>query len=138
MPDSEAYAILQKQIPGIKNGILSRKIESDSAEVHKNVVLITIESYSADFMNHYGNKEQLTPFLDSLANKSLLFDNLYAVGNRTVRGLEAVTLCLPPTAGESVIKRKDNKNKFSTASVFKKKGYQVKFLSGEFNNFICE
>ncbi len=130
LPGSEAYAILQKQIPGIKNGILSRKIESDSAEVHKNVVLITIESYSADFMNHYGNKEQLTPFLDSLANKSLLFDNLYAVGNRTVRGLEAVTLCLPPTAGESVIKRKDNKNKFSTASVFKKKGYQVKFLYG--------
>ncbi len=27
-------------------------------------------------------------------------------GNRTVRGLEAVTLCLPPTAGESVVKEK--------------------------------
>lgn len=130
LPDSEAYAMLQKQIPGIKNDNLLRRIESDSAEVHKNVVLITIESYSADFMSHYGNKERLTPFLDSLANKSILFDNLYAVGNRTVRGLEAVTLCLPPTAGESVIKRKDNKNKFSTASVFKKKGYQVKFLYG--------
>lgn len=130
LPDSEAFALLEKQIPGIKNGESLRRIESDSTEIRKNVVLITIESYSADFMSHYGNKEQLTPFLDSLANKSLLFDNLYAVGNRTVRGLEAVTLCLPPTAGESVIKRKDNKNKFSTASVFKKNGYQVKFLYG--------
>lgn len=130
LPDSEAFAILEKQIPGIKNGEFLREIESDSVEVRKNVVLITIESYSADFMSHYGNTEQLTPFLDSLSNKSLFFDNLYAVGNRTVRGLEAVTLCLPPTAGESVIKRKDNKNKFSTASVFKKKGYQVKFLYG--------
>jgi phosphoglycerol transferase MdoB-like AlkP superfamily enzyme len=130
LPDSEAFAILEKQIPGIKNGEFLREIESDSIEVRKNVVLITIESYSSDFMSHYGNTEQLTPFLDSLSNKSLFFDNLYAVGNRTVRGLEAVTLCLPPTAGESVIKRKDNKNKFSTASVFKKKGYQVKFLYG--------
>jgi phosphoglycerol transferase MdoB-like AlkP superfamily enzyme len=60
----------------------------------------------------------------------LQFSNLYAVGNRTVRGLEAVTLCLPPTAAESVIKRNDNKDKFSTASLFKKRGYQVKFLYG--------
>ncbi len=130
LPDSEALAVIEAQIPGIENGAFLRKIESDSTEIRKNVVLITIESYSADFMSHYGNKEQLTPFLDSLSNKSILFDNLYAVGNRTVRGLEAVTLCLPPTAGESVIKRKDNKDKFSTASVFKKKGYQVKFLYG--------
>lgn len=72
-------------------------------------------------MKMYGNKENITPFLDSLAQKSLLFTNLYAAGNRTVRGLEAVTLCLPPTAGESVVKREDNKNKFSTGSVFLQK-----------------
>jgi phosphoglycerol transferase MdoB-like AlkP superfamily enzyme len=59
-----------------------------------------------------------------------VFSNLYAVGNRTVRGLEAVTLCLPPTAGESVVKRVDNKEKFSTGSVFKQKGYNVKYLYG--------
>ncbi len=55
---------------------------------------------------------------------------MYAAGNRTVRGLEAVTLCLPPTAGESVVKREDNKNKFSTGSIFKRKGYNVKFMYG--------
>ena len=81
-------------------------------------------------MSHYGNTSKLTPFLDSLATKSLLFTNLYAVGNRTVRGLEAVTLCLPPTAGESVVKREDNKDKFSTGSLFKQRGYNVKFLYG--------
>ncbi len=81
-------------------------------------------------MKMYGNEKNLTPFLDDLATKSLVFTNLYAVGNRTVRGLEAVTLCLPPTAGESVVKRKDNKAKFSTGSVFKQKGYTVKYLYG--------
>ena len=99
-------------------------------ELHKNVVLITIESLSADFMQAYGNDKNITPFLDSLATKSMMFTNLYAVGNRTVRGLEAVTLCLPPTPGESVVKRKDNKNKFTTGSVFAQKGYTVKYLYG--------
>lgn len=107
-----------------------QKIQSSATENHKNVVLITIESYSAEFLKTYGNTQNITPFLDSLATKSLLFSNLYAVGNRTVRGLEAVTLCIPPTAGESVVKRLDNKNKFSTGSVFKTKGYQVKYLYG--------
>jgi phosphoglycerol transferase MdoB-like AlkP superfamily enzyme len=130
LPEKEAFALLQRQLPTIKNESTLQTIQSNSLEMHKNVVLITIESYSADFMSHYGNTSNLTPFLDSLATKSLLFTNLYAVGNRTVRGLEAVTLCLPPTAGESVVKRKDNKDKFSTGSVFKKKGYQVKYLYG--------
>ena len=105
-------------------------IQPTEKEVQKNVVLITIESMSAEFMKHYGNTENITPFLDELADKSLFFTNLYATGNRTVRGLEAVTLCLPPTPGESVVKRKDNKNKFSTGSIFKSKGYQIKYLYG--------
>jgi len=130
LPNNEAYALLHNSLPGIKGTTTQRAITSDSLEIKKNVVLITIESLSADFMKRYGNEKNITSFLDSLADKSLEFTNLYAVGNRTVRGLEAVTLCLPPTAGESVVKRKDNKNKFTTASIFKKKGYKVNYLYG--------
>lgn len=130
LPNQEAFAILKNQFPNISGESTSQKIISDSLETRKNVVLITIESLSADFMKTYGNQGNITPFLDSLAQKSLLFTNLYAAGNRTVRGLEAVTLCLPPTAGESVVKREDNKNKFSTGSIFKQKGYNVKFMYG--------
>lgn len=130
MPKAEAFALLQKQIPGINRESSLRTIKTDSTELHKNVVLITVESLSEDFMTEYGNKKHITPFLDSLADKSLQFTNLYAVGNRTVRGLEAVTLCLPPSAAESVVKRTDNKNKFSTGSVFKQKGYALKYMYG--------
>tara|TARA_R110000868_G_scaffold40008_4_gene138768 strand:+ start:16495 stop:18591 length:2097 start_codon:yes stop_codon:yes gene_type:complete len=130
LPEKEAYILLSQQIPGISNESTLRDIKSAAAEMHKNVVLITIESYSADFMEAYGSDKKITPFLDSVAKQSLLFTNFYASGNRTVRGLEAVTLCLPPTAGESVVKRKDNKDKFTTGSVFKEKGYNVKYLYG--------
>ncbi|CAM3694728.1 LTA synthase family protein [Flavobacterium chungbukense] len=128
--NKEAFALLKKQLPEISGQNTLQEVKDDSIEKRKNVVLITVESLSADFMKIYGNKENITPFLDSLAQKSLLFTNLYAAGNRTVRGLEAVTLCLPPTAGESVVKREDNKNKFSTGSVFLQKGYNVKFMYG--------
>ena len=104
-------------------------------EHKKNVVLISVESLSAEFMAAYGNTEGITPFLDSLAQKSIFLTNLYATGNRTVRGLEALTLCVPPTPGESIVKRKDNKDKFTTGSVFKSKGYSVKYLYGGYSYF---
>lgn len=130
IPHDKAFAILKEQLPIASPEDTTHEIKSDSAEIRKNVVLITIESLSADFMKAYGNSQNITPFLDSLSQKSLQFTNLYAAGNRTVRGLEAVTLCLPPTAGESVVKREDNKNKFSTGALFKQKGYNVKFMYG--------
>ncbi|WP_353168617.1 sulfatase-like hydrolase/transferase [Flavobacterium sp.] len=108
----------------------TNNITSEGTEIKKNVVLITVESLSEEFMKHYGNQNNITPFLDQLAEESLFFTNLYATGNRTVRGLEAVTLCLPPTPGESVVKRKDNKNKFTIGSVFQSKGYTTKYLYG--------
>jgi phosphoglycerol transferase MdoB-like AlkP superfamily enzyme len=130
LPSEKTFAITKQLISGFSQNYSARTISSTNPENKKNVVLITIESLSADFLKTYGNEQNITPFLDSLANQSLQFSNLYAVGNRTIRGLEAVTLCLPPTAGESVVKRKDNKNKFSTASIFKTKGYQINFLYG--------
>ncbi|WP_421497763.1 LTA synthase family protein [Flavobacterium columnare] len=130
IPEEEAFTLLKEQLGNLDNKTSERLIVSTLPETKKNVVLITIESLSADFMKCYGNQLNVTPFLDSLATQSTQFTNLYAVGNRTIRGLEAVTLCLPPSPGESIVKRKDNKNKFSTGSIFKQKGYTVKYLYG--------
>lgn len=105
-------------------------IRSKEPEIHKNIVLITVESLSASFLKHYGNTESITPNLDSIMDESLVFNNLYATGNRTVRGLEAVTLCLPPSPGESIIKQANNSNLFSTGKVLKNKGYTVQYLYG--------
>lgn len=130
IPEKEAFAILQKQIGSDNANATNKKIHPVAPEIKKNVMLITVESLSASYMKTYGYKYPITPFLDSLETKSTVFSNLYAVGNRTIRGLEAVTLCLPPSPGESIVKRKDNKNKFSTGSIFAKKGYAVNFIYG--------
>lgn len=97
--------------------------------VRKNIVLITVESLSADFLTRYGG-EGITPSLDTLLEKSLVFDNLFATGNRTVRGLEAVTLCIPPSSGESLVKRPGIKGFHSTGEVLRNQGYTTTFLYG--------
>ncbi len=110
------------------NGV--QHITDSIAPIKKNIVLIAIESMSADFLATYGNTDGITPNLDSLIERSLVFDNLYAAGNRSVRGLEALTLCIPPSAGESLIKRPDNANLFSTGTVLRENGYTTSFIYG--------
>ncbi len=79
-----------------------------------------------------------TPQFDSLAENGLFFTNIYATGNRTVRGVEASLLSFPPIPGQSIVKRPLNENLFSLPSILKENGYQTVFLYGGrsyFDNF---
>lgn len=135
--NDKAFALVRKKLGGPnafytkENYSIHRKItDSLPSEQKKNVVFILVESLSGSFMKEFGNTENITPFLDSLAQKSIFFDNLYATGTRTVRGMEAVTLCIPPTPGQSIVKRPDNANLYTISSVFKSKGYDSNFFYG--------
>lgn len=99
-------------------------------ELYPNVIQITVESLSACFLGHFGNKDGLTPHLDNLAKQSLVFENFYATGTRTVRGMEALSLSVPPTPGRSLVKRPDNGHLFTLGSVFRSKGYETSFIYG--------
>ena len=105
-------------------------VRCEGPEIRRNIVLITIESMSASFMERFGNTNRLTPVLDSLYKQGLAFDRVYATGNRTVRGLEAVTLSLPPCPGQSIIKRPNNAGMHSTGALLREKGYNVKYFYG--------
>jgi phosphoglycerol transferase MdoB-like AlkP superfamily enzyme len=111
---------------------IHRRIKNNpnQPEMRKNVVFILVESLSGSFMKEFGNQKNITPFLDSIAQKSIFFNNLYATGTRTVRGMEAMTLCIPPTPGQSIVKRPENQNLFTVSNVFKEKGYTSNFFYG--------
>jgi phosphoglycerol transferase MdoB-like AlkP superfamily enzyme len=112
-----------------------RRVAAKQAEKRLNVVLISVESLSADFLGVFGNQNGVTPNLDRLAKEGMLFTQLYATGTRTVRGLEALTLSVPPTPGQSIVKRPDNTQLFSLGSVFNKKGYDVRYAYGGYGYF---
>lgn len=135
--DEEAFKIVRANLQEenarfIANDFTIKRKITDSLDTNKkpNVVFILIESMSGSFMSEFGNQEKITPFLDSIANQSLFFKNLYATGNRTVRGMEAVTLSIPPTPGQSIVKRPNNANLFTISNVFISKNYQCNFFYG--------
>lgn len=114
---------------------VKRMIKAEGTEQLLNVVMISVESFSADFMSAFGNDKQITPYLDSLAQHSLLFTNLYATGTRTVRGLEALSLAVPPTPGQSIVRRPNNEDLFTLGSVFESKGYNTQYIYGGYGYF---
>lgn len=127
-PQAEAEAFVHGVYGSMGDNL--RHVRSDRPKNRRNIVLITIESMSASFMEHFGNEKELTPVLDSLYDMGLAFDRVYATGNRTVRGLEAVTLSLPPCPGQSIIKRPENAGMHSTGAILRDKGYKVKYFYG--------
>ncbi len=112
-----------------------RAIAARVPEKPLNVVLISVEALSADFLAAFGNREGLTPRLDRLASEGMLFTRFYATGTRTVRGLEALTLSTPPIPGHSIVKRPDNDRLFSLGEVFRQKGYEPLYLYGGYAYF---
>ncbi len=112
-----------------------REVVHEGPEKRLNVVLVSVESLSASFLGSFGNQEGLTPNLDRLAREGLLFTRLYATGTRTVRGLEALSLSVPPTPGHSIVKRPDNANLFTVGDVFKSKGYEPLYIYGGYGYF---
>lgn len=114
---------------------LTRHINSNEAAKNYNVILLSVESLSAEFLATFGGETTLTPVLNQLAQKSVLFSHYYATGNRTVRGLEAMTLSVPPTPGSSIVRRPGNENLFSIATILNQHHYDSKFLYGGFGYF---
>jgi phosphoglycerol transferase MdoB-like AlkP superfamily enzyme len=141
LPAQRALATLANELgsPRLKVELSQRPFEHEVVNAGPvkalNVVLVSVESYSAEFMAAFGNKQGLTPYTDKLASEGLLFTHLYATGTRTVRGLEALTLSVPPTPGHSIVKRPDNAHLFTVGEVFKQAGYEPLYLYGGYGYF---
>ncbi|MDB6130113.1 MAG: sulfatase [Verrucomicrobiales bacterium] len=109
-----------------------RKISGSREKPKLNVVVFLEESLGSEFWGSLGRKEEsLTPYLDRLAtNQSILFENIYATGNRTVRGFEGVLASFPPLPGDSVVKRDRSEGLETIAQILKRDGYSTTFLYG--------
>lgn len=143
LPDTEVGNVLNDELR--EAGLDAGSATKDNGFAHnvmpagnplgKNVVLVTIESLGADYVEAFGGAKGLTPNLSALAKDSITFSNLYATGLRTVRGLEAVTLSLPPTPGRAVPIRERNSGLVSLGSVLEDHGYESLYIYGGYSYF---
>ena len=110
---------------------IRRHITASGPQRTPNIILVTIESFSAKYMGSNGDTRNLTPNLDALRSQSLYFNNFYATGTRTDRGLEAITLSIPPTPGRSIVKRIGRESGYaSLGQQLSAIGYDAVFVYG--------
>lgn len=101
----------------------------------KNIVLISVESLSAEYMGIFGSKDNLTPKLDAIAKDSLVFDKLFATGTRTVRGLDSLTIAIPPIPGQAVVHRPKNEHLAGIGEFLKAQGFATYWIYGGYGVF---
>lgn len=97
----------------------------------KNVVLIIIEGLTADALHHLNGLPNVTPFLDSLAKKSIVFKQCYANAERTYKGIPTCISGYPTPVNKIVINNQRKTNSlFSLANFFNQHSYQSAFYYG--------
>lgn len=95
-----------------------------------NLVIVLEESLGATFVESLGGVP-VTPELEKLKHEGWWFEQLYATGTRSVRGIEAVIAGFMPTPAQSVVKLSLAQNNFYTlASSLASLGYRTSFIYG--------
>ncbi len=124
------------QFTRLAEGRLDRKFPARADGLGRlNVVVVSSESFGAEFSKLYGSHRDLTPNFDAFAQRGVWFANTYASGTRTVRGLEALTASFPPIPTVSILRRPGNDGIATWGRVMRDLGYQTSFLYGGYGYF---
>ena len=87
-----------------------------------------MESMSASFMQTFGQKERLTPTLDSLYNNSMAFDHYYSAGIHTNHGMTASLYSFPALMFRNLMKGTVTPHRDGIPTVLHKEGYHNMFF----------
>lgn len=140
MPDEEAIENMQQYL-GIEKPDeeypLARAVEGSPNPKDYNVIVVIMESMSYNKTAHGGNSRNLTPFLDSLMDKSLSFNNCYTSGTHTYCGIYTTFTSYPVVFRNHALKRIPVLQYDGFAAVLQNLGYQTAYFTThdkEFDN----
>lgn len=107
-----------------------KKYES-SEKKETNIVIIILESFSAEYIGFLNNGLGYTPFLDSLSKHSLVYTKSFANGKRSIEAMPSIIAGLPALTDETYITSQYSSNNInSIASILSEKGYYTAFFHG--------
>jgi len=102
-----------------------------------NVVLVIMESMSADKIYRHGNPRHLTPFLDTISRKGLYFDNIYTAGIHTFNGIFSTLFSYPALFRQHPMKESSMLNYNGLPTSLRNAGYSTVYFTthdGQFDN----
>jgi len=111
-----------------KNSPISRDVIVDGKAKKMNVVVILMESMSANLLAVKENGKEITPFLNQLINKSYYFENFYSAGNHTNHGVLATLYGLPALFDRNIMKNVDIPLCEGMPNLLQKRGYRTMFF----------
>lgn len=140
VPEAELLAALREDPrfadSPVQTPTLRMQTPSIQRERPPNLIIVIEESLGANFSKRLGGPADLTPELDRWAERGWWFEQLYATGTRSARGLEAIVAGFPPSPAVSVLKREKAQQGFATlASVLRDRGYHNEFIYGGESHF---
>lgn len=104
-----------------------------------NVILIILESFTADVIEPLGGLKGITPNLNQLCQEGILFNNFYSSGDRTDKGLISILSGYPAQPQTSIIKFPAKTERLPQLNRdMKRLGYKTSFIYGgdiDFANF---
>jgi phosphoglycerol transferase MdoB-like AlkP superfamily enzyme len=96
-----------------------------------NILLIILESFTADVIEPLGGIPGVTPNLNALCKEGILFDQFYANGDRTDKGLVSLLASFPAQPKGSIIKYPQKTQNLAYLSVkLEELGYHTSFVYG--------
>ncbi|WP_214070535.1 alkaline phosphatase family protein [Mucilaginibacter sp. dw_454] len=104
-----------------------------------NVVIIQLESFTADLIESLGGEKGDTPNFEKFIKEGLLFNNIYSAGDRTDKGIIAILSGFPSQAIRTIVIDTTKQRKLpSLMADFNKAGYNTSYFYGggsEYMNF---
>lgn len=116
---------------------LKRKVSFDGAASKYNVVLVLMESMSAEKMKRNGNTDNLTPFLDSISNEGYFFENAFSAGLHTYNGIFSTLFSYPALFRQHSMKESAIIKFPGIFTTLKNNGYSTAYFTthdGQFDN----
>ena len=99
-----------------------------------NVMVIMLESFGKEFVGAYNNGKGYTPFLDSLIEVSLSFNNAFANGKKSIEAVPAILASIPTLMDSPYISSPYGGNAInSLPSMLGRHGYESAFYHGATN-----
>ena len=132
------YFKKQNSIPEqvVNNVLQPVKTFNRAVETPPNVVVLIVESlsreYIGSFNKHMGIEHHLsfTPFIDSLAQKSLIFPNAFANGRKSIHAMSSILAGIPSFKVAYTSSPYSNQDTQSVVSVLNEMNYDTSFFHG--------
>ena len=115
------------------NSPIAREVVPDFINKTKSNVILIMESMSTAKMKRHGNKNNLTPFLDSISYESYYFENIYTAGKHTFNGIFSTLFSFPALYRQQPLKKIKKYNGISTT--LRNHGYSTTYFTTHDSQF---